>query len=399
MIDLALAYLRDRAATTVLNIVLLATAVAMLVLLLIVSAQLGDRFARDARGIDLVVGAKGSPLQLILSSIYHIDSPTGNVPLANLASLRRDPGVARAIPLALGDNFRGFRIVGTELAYLTLKEATLAHGQPWRRPGETVIGAEVARRTGAKLGQRFLGSHGLEEGEAHEAHPFVVTGILSPTGGVIDRLILTSLETVWDVHDIAHAAESKHDEAAAAMTPEVTAILVTYRNAAAAVRLPASIDRQTAMQAAVPAVETGRLLSLFGSAIDGARVFGWLLAANGALAIFVALLNAASAREGDLALLRVMGATPENVFGTLLLEGVITAAAAGLLGAFLAHALLFVAVRSFTTLDDLGFAALAPAPGEFALLFAVAALGAIAALLPAARVFRVDLATTLSRTS
>lgn len=422
MIGLALAYLRDRAATTALNIVLLATAVAMLVLLLIVSTQLGDRFERDARGVDLVVGAKGSPLQLILSSIYQVDQPTGNIPLDSIDLLRRDPGVARVVPLALGDNFRGFRVVGTEDSYLALHDATLARGRLNRADGETVIGADVARRTGATLGQRFLGSHGLEEGEAHEEHPFIVAGILRPTGGVIDRLILTSIATVWDVHGITHDSDApdhidehmdEHwdepsDEPPRSGSPfagleapsaEVTALLVTYRNAAAAIRLPATINRQTGLQAAVPAIETARLLSLFGSGIEGARVFGWLLAINGGLAIFVALLNAARAREGDLALLRVMGATRYQVFGTILLEGVITAGLAAVAGALLAHGLLTLAVARFATLGDLGVDALRAAPGEPMLLTAVLGIGALAALIPAARVFRVDLATTLSRSS
>ena len=114
MIRLALAYLRDRPLMTALNILLLALAVATLVMLLSVSTQLGERFERDAQGIDLVVGAKGSPLQLILSSIYQMDTPTGNIPLESVALLRRDPSVRQAIPLAMGDNFRGYRIVGTE---------------------------------------------------------------------------------------------------------------------------------------------------------------------------------------------------------------------------------------------------------------------------------------------
>jgi putative ABC transport system permease protein len=113
MFGLALAYLRDRALTTWLNIVLLALAVATLVILLLVSTQIGERFERDARGVDLVVGAKGSPLQLILSSVYHVDMPTGNIPLESVELLRRNRSVAEVIPLALGDSFRGYRIVGT----------------------------------------------------------------------------------------------------------------------------------------------------------------------------------------------------------------------------------------------------------------------------------------------
>ena len=211
MLKLAWAYLRDRPLTTALNILLLAIAVAMLVLLLQFGTQAQDRFERDAKGIDLVVGAKGSPLQLILSSIFHVDQPTGNIPQTSLGLLRSDPAVKRVIPLALGDNFDGYRIVGTDQGFLALHEASLATGTTFDAPMSAVIGAQVAAETGATVGQRFIGSHGLEHEDGsdsgHDHAPFQVTGILAPTGGVIDRLILTPVESVWTVHGIGHDHE------------------------------------------------------------------------------------------------------------------------------------------------------------------------------------------------
>ncbi len=420
MFGLAIAYLRDRALTTALNVLLLAIAVATLVLLLQFSTQVTERFERDAKGIDLVVGAKGSPLQLILSSIYQIDQPTGNIPLDSVDLLRRDPAVARAIPLALGDNFRGFRIVGTEAEYLEIYNAKLAQGRINRAEAEVVMGASVARNTGAKLGQKFLGSHGLgkeEEGHEHEAHPFTTVGILAPTGTVIDRLILTSVESVWEVHGIEHndeqgkahdhaAGEAHHDhdepvvlDERGELKPEVTALLVTYANASGAIRIPGMINRQTGMQSAVPAVETARLLNLFGSAIDGARLFGWLLAITGGLSIFVALLGVARAREGDMALLRVMGAMRATVFGTVLLEGILIASAGVIAGVVLGHTMLALAAALFPTLADLGLQAWVFHPGEALIALAVLAVGVVAALTPAIKVFRVDLARTLARAS
>lgn len=420
MLSLALACLRDRLLATALNVLLLALAVATLVILLAVSTQLGNRFERDAAGVDLVVGAKGSPLQLILSSLYQIDAPIGNIPLESVALLRRDPSVAQAIPLALGDNFRGFRIVGTEPAYLGLYRAELGQGRLFARPGEAVLGAAVARRAGMGLGQQFLGSHGVGAGEAgaHDAHPFTAVGILKPTDSVIDRIILVSVETVWDVHgidageqhdEVAHEDEPHHRHSgtqggaraseARRLQPEVTALLVKYRNAYGAVRVPSFINRQTGIQAAVPAVETSRLLSLLGVGLDGARLFAWLLAATGGLSIFVALLQAASAREGELALLRVMGASRGRVFGTILTEGLATAAMGAGLGLALGHAALAVAVADFTRLQEIGLDPWTPHIGELAIAAAVLGVGGLAALVPALRVFRTDLAATLARTS
>ena len=417
---LAFAYLRDRALTTALNILLLGLAVATLVILLLFSDQIGERFSRDAAGIDLVVGAKGSPLQLILSSIYQIDAPTGNIPLESVSLLRRDPSVAQVVPMALGDNFRGFRIVGTEPAYIGIYDGRLASGRLFARHGETVVGADVAAQTGITVGRQFLGSHGIgggEHGAEHHHHPFTAVGILRPTGTVIDRLILTSVATVWDVHGIHHHedGDEDHDEAAEAaqhhddgdapaglreeteLKPEVTALLVRYRNALGAVRVPGMINRQTNMQAAVPAIETARLLSLLGIGVDAARLLAWLLAATGGLSIFVALLNAAAAREGDLALLRVMGASPGNVFGTILLEGIVTAAAGVIAGLAVGHGALAVAKAHFMQLRDVGIHPWRLDPGEPWLALAVLAIGVLAALIPAIRVFRADLATTLAR--
>jgi putative ABC transport system permease protein len=422
MIRLAFAYLADRPLTSALNVLLLTISVAMLVLLMQVSRQAETRFERDVAGIDLVVGAKGSPLQLILSSVFHVDQPTGNIPAESLDLLRRDRAVARAVPLALGDNFRGFRIVGTDASFDALYGLRMAQGRDFAAPMEVVLGAEVARATGARLGQKFVGSHGLGADEAgeqgHDHAPFETVGILAPSGTVADRLILTQVESVWAVHGIAEdhdheegaahhdheegedkdEADHDHDHDHDAATPasaaplqatrggpeaDLTALLVTYRNASAAIRIPAMINRQTALQAAVPATETARLLELVGASIAGVEVFAWLLAATGGLAIFVALLAALRARQGDLALLRVMGASRAQVFGTVLLEGVMTAAAGAALGWLAAHGLIAVAAARFATLSDLGLAPFQPYSGEAALIAGVIVIGALAALIPA----------------
>ena len=428
MIGLAFAYLRDRPLTTALNVLLLAISVAMLVLLLQLGTQASERFDRDATGIDLVVGAKGSPLQLILSSVFHIDQPTGNIPLTARTLLERDPAVAQVVPLALGDNFRGYRIVGTDAGFVRLYGTQLSKGRAFAAPMEAVIGAEVARATGAGLGQKFIGSHGLGEDEdgaqGHDHAPFEVVGILAPTGGVTDRLILTSVESVWEVHGIGvhehergtghedeagHAHDHAHEEelvaplqaqtGAQGLEPEYTALLVTYRSAAGALRIPSTINRQSALQAAVPATETARLLDLVGASIEGIRIFAWLLAATGGLAILVALVGMMRSREGDLALLRVMGASRRQVFGTIMLEGVVTALFGALAGWVGAHALIMLARVNFPIIAELGLAPWRVLPAEVALVASVIGIGALAALVPALRVYNLDPARVLARAS
>jgi putative ABC transport system permease protein len=444
-IGLSIAYLRDRALNTVLNIVLLALAVATLVILLLFARQLEDRFSRDAAGIDLVVGAKGSPLQLILSSIYHVDVPTGNIPLSSIETLKRERTVAKVIPLALGDNFRGYRIVGTEAAYPAHYGVGLAEGQMWAKPSEVVIGHEVARGLGMTLGQRFVGSHGLSDDErasGHDHAPFMVVGVLKPSGTVLDRLILTSVESVWDVHGIGHGDKDHddhdHDEdgdheghhhdgdkcdsgvphdhdcdgvpdhgpvagegegasaRAGEMAPEVTALLVTYASPLGAIQLPSFINRQTNLQAAVPAVEISRLLGLVGIGLDAVRALALLLMLTAGLSIFVALYTALRQREGDMAMLRVIGAARGSIFGQILFEGVALAAAGAVLGVALGHAVIALAAANIRQLAALGLDAGRFEVAELWIVLGALAIGAIAALLPAVRVFRADIADTLA---
>lgn len=427
-LGLSIAYLRDRALNTALNIVLLALAVATLVILLLFARQLEDRFSRDAAGIDLVVGAKGSPLQLILSSIYHADVPVGNIPLSSVDTLRRERTVAKVIPLALGDNFRGYRIVGTEAAYPAHYGVGLAEGRLWARSSEVVIGHEVARGLGMKLGQRFVGSHGLSDDErasGHDHAPFMVVGVMKPSGTVLDRLILTGVESVWDVHGISHGDEGDedhdhdgdgaadheahdHDEGEGAgvgegagarhgeMAPEVTALLVSYASPLGAIQLPSFINRQTNLQAAVPAVEISRLLGLVGIGLDAVRALALLLMLTAGLSIFVALYTALRQREGDMAMLRVIGARRGSIFGQILFEGVALAAAGALLGVALGHGVIALAAANIRQLAELGLDAGRFEIAELWIVLGALAIGALAALLPALRVFRADIADTLA---
>ena len=413
---LSLAYLRERALNSLLNILLLAIGVATITALILFSAQMRDRLAKDARGIDLVVGAKGSPMQLILSSIYHVDVPTGNIPLAEAEALARHPMVAAAIPLALGDNAAGFRIVGTVPDYPAHYGATPADGRLWQAPFEATIGAEVARSTGWQLGDAFVGSHGLAGADfVHGDHPYRVVGVLARTGTVIDRLVLTSIESVWQVHDVEHreteqpahagtakpTADNDHDhdhpaEAADHDDREITSLLVRYRTPLAAVSMPREINSRSALQAAAPALETARLLTLVGAGLDTLRGFGLLLIASAALGVFIALYNATQQRRYDLAVMRSLGASPAKLMGQVLLEALLLAAVGCVLGLAAGHAVTEVLGRLLPEAAAMGLTGLTWEPEEFLIVLLVLAVGVVAALLPAVRAYRTDIAKTLA---
>ncbi|MEM7611645.1 MAG: FtsX-like permease family protein [Pseudomonadota bacterium] len=208
---LSLANLTLSPVTSAVNVILMALGTASIVLVLLAATQLSETLTRDARGIDLVLGAQGSPVQLVLSSVYHADIPPGNIPLAEAERWAEDARVRVAIPLSLGDSFFGFRIVGTTPSYAEIYAAELSEGTFWQQPMQAVIGSAVATTTNLRSGAQFAGVHGLgDSGHSHEATPYTVTGVLQPTGTVLDRLILTSLDSVWDLH--SHDDQTPRDE-------------------------------------------------------------------------------------------------------------------------------------------------------------------------------------------
>ena len=199
---------RSRPLPAVLTVLLLALGIATVIVVLLFQRELQDRLGRDARGIDLVVGAKGSGLQLVLSAVFHADVPTGNVRLPELRDIARHPMVAGVMPLSLGDAYRGFRIVGTTLDYVDHYGGRLAQGRRWERSMEAVAGSRAARDTGLRAGTSFVGAHGLggDSGFRHGEHPYRVVGVLEETGTVLDRLILVDTASVWEVHAVHDTA-------------------------------------------------------------------------------------------------------------------------------------------------------------------------------------------------
>ena len=197
-----------------LSILLTAFGISILAVLSITGETFEKQLDNNSKNIDLVVGAKGSPLQLILSSVYHIDNPTGNIPLAELEPLRQNPLVQLAVPLSLGDNFKGHRIVGTDSSFLAIYDTKINDGRIWQKNFEVVIGEQVAKKNNLKIGDQINSSHGLsKDGHSHDEHPFTIVGILKHNNNVTDNLILTNLESVWDVHGISHD-HTDHETAA-----------------------------------------------------------------------------------------------------------------------------------------------------------------------------------------
>jgi putative ABC transport system permease protein len=316
---------------------LLSLGLASITFLMLVSYQLDKAFDRDLAGIDLVVGAKGSPMQLILSGVFHIDVPPGNVPLKAVRTLEQHPMVDMVIPISLGDNLRGFRIVGTSHAYVSHYDAKLADGKLWDSgtPMQAVVGATAAQKLGLAVGNNFVGAHGLGAGgHLHGDNPYTVVGILAPSGSVLDRLILTDTTSVWKVHE-DYTAVDYDDRKVMEEEREVTLALIHYKTPLATMSFPRYINTSTEMQAAAPALEITRLLNMLGLGTDVLRAFAGVLLLTAGLSVFIALWSAVRERSGDLALLRMLGAPPGRVAALLVCEALWLGVLAAILGLLL----------------------------------------------------------------
>ncbi|MGA8515337.1 MAG: FtsX-like permease family protein [Burkholderiaceae bacterium] len=392
-IALAWHYIAARPLAAALNVLLLALGLASMCFLLLVQHQVQTAFERDLQGIDVVVGAKGSPLQLILAGVFHIDVPSGNVPLQAIKALAANPQVKKLIPLSLGDSVGGFRIVGTTPDYISHYDAKLASGALWRQPMQAVAGHDAAQalaKLGLQPGKTFAGNHGLgASGHAHGETPYTLVGVLAPCGCVLDRLVLTATESVWQVHEKATALDDD-DRKALAEAREVTLALIQYASPMSAVSFPRFVNTTTEMQAAAPALEITRLFRMMGVGTDVLRGFAAVLLLIATISLLIALWNALRERQADWAMLRMLGASPARVASVLVWQALILTLAAGLLGLALGHGLAGLVGQQLAADRSLPITGWLWLPQEIWLLGGAVGLALLAALLPVWAAYRLD---------
>jgi putative ABC transport system permease protein len=397
-------YLKSRPLTTALNILLLSLGVALITVLIIFTKQLEERIAANSKGIDLVVGAKGSPLQLILCSVFHVDFPTGNINLKEAERITKHPMIKKAIPMALGDSYKGVRIVGTRKDYAEIYKAQLSEGVWWDKDMEVTVGTTAARQLGLNVGSEFVSAHGLSgPGHDHETHPYKVVGIMKATGSVLDNLLVTNVESVWIAHDLkASDTVSTYpsvlipDYPAGDSSREVTSLLIQYRNPIAIIQLPRFINSQSNLQAAAPAFETARLFSILGIGADVLRAFAVVLILISGLSIFIVLYNSMKERRYDLAIMRSMGLGRPKLFGAVILEGTWLTALGSVFGLLLGHAVLWAFIWAVPVGATTGMTASLVYSEEYLILIGSVMLGAICALIPAIEAYRTDIHEVLA---
>jgi len=278
---------------------------------------------KNAGTVQLVIGAKGSPIQLILSSLFHIDNPTGNIPYAALSEFQHHPLLKTALPISIGDQYKGHRIVGCTEGYAELFELEIAEGSWATNAFEITLGHAVAQNRGLHIGDHLHSAHGLTEteGDHHEHdHGFTVVGILEPKNSIHDHLLFTPNTSVWESH---HMHEGER---------EISAILCEFRNPMGLMKMPRYINESTPYQASVVTYELDRIEKLMGSSKDMLDILVYLLIAFSIMSGAISLSISFKELKPSLLYLRIRGASGRAISMALIWESLILSSIALLLG-------------------------------------------------------------------
>ena len=405
---LSLKNIFNKPLSSTISLALLILGIGIISLLLQLNTLIKDQMDNNLKGIDMVVGAKGSPLQLILSSVYHIDSPTGNISLEEAEKISKNRMVGSSIKLLYGDNFKGYRIVGAEKKFIELYNGKIKKGKNLSKPFEVLVGSKVYSKLKIDIGDDLISSHGLREtGESHDDQSFQVVGLLEPSNSVIDQLIITLPQSVWDVHgnhdheeehEHDHEEEHEHDhnEEHQHDDREITAMLIKFKSPMNIIQFPRQINETTNLQAAVPSYEISRLFKLFGFGIETLSYLAYLIIIVSGFSLFINLFNSMRERKYEMALIRTLGASRLQLSTMIIFESIILTISGFILGLlFSRFGVMFVSslmedsinynLSSFKILNE-----------EYWLLLLSVIIGLMASLIPAVQVYKMNISKILA---
>jgi len=407
--------LRQHLVSTTVTAVAIALAAGLVMSVFAIQRQTYSAFTGGDIGFDAVLGARGSQLQLVLNTVFHLETSPGNIPYSLYREISANPQVELAIPYAVGDNYKGFRIVGTtdeiftRLEYRRGRKFTPQPGGRFFEPAanEAVIGSIAAKEAGLKVGDVFQPYHGLvfDEKKKHE-DDYTVVGVLEPTNSPSDRVVWIPLDGIYRMsgHVLRGSGENVKAQPGAAIpdeAKEVSAVMLKFRSPQAGMNLDQLINRQgTAATLAFPIGRTmSELFDKLGWVNRVLELVAYLVVVVAAFSILASIYNSINERRREFAILRALGARRPTVFAVILLEAV-AIAAIGTLAGYIIFFLIMSAtayiVREQTgvVLDIFRF--------DWALVFTPAlmiAVGAIAGILPALKAYRTDVAENLSPVS
>jgi len=413
---------------SILSLALLILGIGIISLLLQLNSLIKTQMDNNLKGIDMVVGAKGSPLQLILSAVYHIDSPTGNISVEDAEEIKNNRMVGSSIDLLYGDNYKGYRIVGTEDKFLDLYNVKIKDGKKWNAPFEVVVGAKIYSKLNINLDDELVSSHGLREtGEAHVNQPFKVVGLLEPSNSVVDQLIITSPQSIWDLHDEHDHDDEDHEEhdnedhdehehdhddedhdehehdhddedhdEHEHVDKEITAMLIKFKSPMNIIQFPRQINENTNLQAAVPSYEISRLFKLFGFGIETLTYLAYLIILVSGFSLFINLFNSMRERKYEMALIRTLGASRSQLSVMVIFESLILTISGFLLGLLVSRlGVMFVSSLMEESLNY-SLSSLYILNEEFWLLGLSILIGLISSLIPAIQVYKMNISEILA---
>ncbi|MBU2995310.1 ABC transporter permease [Cellulophaga baltica] len=408
ILKISMLNMKSKALYTFLSVVTLGLSIALLLGIKALTTSFEYQIENNLAGIDLVVGAKGSPLQLVLASVLHMDNPTGNINYNEAKKIAKNPLVKTAVPISYGDNYKGYKIVGTTDDFASLYNAKLATGATPNKSMQVVLGHTVAEQLHLKLGDHILSAHDLVE-KSEEVHDeeLEVVGIYAPTHTVIDRLITTKLESVWDLHhhEEEEHHEEEHDEHEEAHhetkhqhneKKEITSLLLSFTSPIGLLTLPRRINEKTNMQAALPKYELDKLYQYTGVGLKTVLWIAYLILVISSLTLFVSFYKMVKERAFDLALLRTYGASNFQLVRMILYEGIIIGVLAYLTGFLISKIGVSVLLQSIQTnqiqnlAQGLPFMAYLQIAG---LIFTVIILSILLAIYP---IIKMNISTILS---
>ena len=390
-LTVAVKYLRGRAVASALTALSVALGVSLIIASVLLARGIKDGFVEGTTDYSLVIGAKGSPAQLVLSVVFRMDVATPNILVRTLRYLERDPRVEVAVPVALGDAYQGFRYVATSPAYFApfpwrRKTFSLSEGRffddeaPDRPTYGALLGSEAAHRSGLRVGDRFY------EGEEMAEYPLTVIGILRPTRSADDRAIFFSLASFWGMNEVARKMHVK----------PLTAVLLRARRMSDLPSLNRELNVSTETQAVFPSAVLLTILNLLGVVEEALAAILAIVAVVVLLYVFVSMYGATLERQREIATMRALGARRATIMRIVLMESSTLAVIGGIAGVVGGHGVAgfgasVLAARGVLVRNPFAFGTLEPI-----VLVSVVLLGALAGLVPALLAYRTEVAENLA---
>ena len=444
LLKLSIRNIQGRPLSSVLSMILLATGLSTAIILQLTDYQLTKNIENTGKDVKLVIGAKGSRIDLILSSVFQIGNPTGNINYGFYQLLKRNRIIKEMIPLSMGDSYKRIRIVGATHDYIKLYKGELAAGKLFDSPMEATIGFRAANKLGLSIGDEFVGGHGMEDEvlHHHDEYKYKVVGILKKSGSVLDNLILTPIETVWimhaghdedsdytigsgekkkkqDVHQ-GHAKEHHdhqghdhhnhhhhnehihhdYEEILKSIKPskkEITAIIFPNLSGNAKVGVLNNANNQPGMMAVDPAPEIALLKSKLAPFVSIIMSIAYFITVIAMFSVFIGLLNSLSARKYEIALMRVLGASRIKVLVSILFEGIILSILGFILSLILSHLGMQIVASWMEYEYQYEFTGWLFLSSELYFLCIAICIGLISAIYPAIKAYKTDIAETLSK--